>query len=154
MTKIYDIGYVYKLTCSETKNCYFGSTGNIICRYSQHRRKNNKCMSRHLINPTLDILETKINISRDNLKLIEKNYILNNTCINKNVPTRSHKEWYQQKLKDNPDYLKKQYELYGGKIRNIRTQKQCECGGTYVQRNLKIHEKTAKHIKYCNSICL
>jgi hypothetical protein len=152
MNTVYDIGYVYKLTCSETGDIYFGSTVNLISRYRQHCWKDNKCMSRYLIKPTLDVLETKINISRDELRLIEKNYILNNTCINKNIPKRSFQEWYQQKKKDNPDYLKEQYQLYGGKLRNFITRKQCECGGKYVQRNLKRHIQSEKHKKYISSI--
>tara|TARA_R100000988_G_scaffold103554_2_gene83366 strand:+ start:889 stop:1338 length:450 start_codon:yes stop_codon:yes gene_type:complete len=145
-------GYIYKLICSETGKCYFGSTYSPVVRYQRHLTKGNSCSSRYLINPTMHILEVKKNVSKDELLLIEKYYILNNTCINKYVPRQTNKERYHKYIKNNPDYLKEQYVKSGGRIRNILTKKTCECGGVFVQRNLKIHLKTAKHNNYVNNI--
>ncbi len=152
MEKKYETGYIYKLICSETGDCYYGSTFNPMKRYSRHRQQDNKCKSKDLINPTMHIIEMKQNITRSELEFIEKHYILNNTCVNKRVPKRTHKEWYNQQIKENPNYLKEKYKKYGGVERNIRTKKTCECGGVYIQRNLKIHLQTDKHIKYVNTL--
>ncbi len=152
MEKIFEIGYIYKLICSETGDCYYGSTINPVKRFARHRQQNNTCKSKGLIKPTMHIMEMKKNISKNDLQSIEKYYILNNNCVNKNVPKRTYKEWYKQKIIDNPNYQKEKYQKYEGKSRNERTRKHCECGGKYIQRNLKIHLLTNKHIKYVNTI--
>ena len=145
------IGYIYRLICSETGNLYFGSTTSPDKRYRKHKSKFNKCSSRVLINPTMEIIET-VNGTRDELELIEKNYILNNTCVNIKVPKRSYKEWYEDKKKKNPLYLKMVYQQNGGTLRNLRTRRKCDCGGVYVQRNQKIHFSTNKHKKYITNL--
>ncbi len=152
MEKKYEIGYIYKLICSETGDCYYGSTCKPIERYQRHIHFTNNCRSKLLINPTMHILEMKPNITKRDLELIEKHYILNNTCVNKQVPHRTPKEYYNQKKDENPNYLMEQYKKSGGTMRNLRTRKICECGGKYIQRNLKIHLRTDKHIKYVNNI--
>lgn len=146
------IGYVYKLICSETGKVYYGSTTNPLRRYYQHCSPNNNCSSRILVKPDLQLLESvhsenEIEFTKK-LKLIEKKYIKNNECINKNIPLRTNKERYQDKIKENPNYLKEQYIKSGGKLRNERTKKQCVCGATYIQRNKKVHELSKKHLDY------
>lgn len=152
MNKYNEVGYIYKLECSETDNCYYGSTFNPSVRIYSHRSYNNFCASKSLIKPKMKILETKHNITRRQLKLIEKYYILNNKCVNKNVPMRTRKEAYKDKIIKNPNYLKEIYIKNGGAIRNDVTRKYCECGGVYVQRNLKSHLQTLKHKKYIDNI--
>lgn len=153
MLEDFKTGYIYKLVCSETGDVYYGSTrSDPIYRYKQHLRQRNICSSKCLKNPTMHILEIKEGISKVELELIEKHYILNNTCVNKVIPRRSHREWYENKKRENPKYLKELYQKYGGTMRNLRTRKQCECGGVYIQRNLKQHLLTEKHKKYINNI--
>lgn len=152
MEKKYEIGYIYKLICSETQKCYFGSTSDPIKRYNIHRNINNRCISRILKDPKMHILEIKKNISKSDLEYIEKYYILNNTCVNKQVPKRTYKEWYKHQKENNPNYLKELYQRSEGKKRNVRTREHCECGGVYIKRNLKIHLQTKKHNNYINNI--
>ncbi len=153
MLEDYKTGYIYKLVCSETGDCYYGSTRNDpVYRYKQHLKEDNCCSSKCLKEPTMHILEIKEGISKLNLELIEKHYILNNTCINKIVTRRKQKERYNHKKKSNPNYLKELYQKNGGIMRNLRTRKKCECGGVYIQRNLKNHLRTEKHKKYINNI--
>lgn len=146
------IGYVYKLICSETDKVYFGSTTDPLRRYHQHCSLTNNCSSKILVKPRIELLDCVCiedgTEFKKQLKLKEKEYIKNNECINKNVPLRSNKEYYQDKLAQNPNYLKEQYIKYGGRIRNERTKKLCECGGVYIQRNKKIHELSKKHLNY------
>lgn len=153
MLEEYKTGYIYKLVCSETGDTYYGSTRNDpVYRYKQHLKDNNVCSSKCLVDPKMHILEIKEGISKLDLELIEKYYILNNTCINKVVPRRTHRERYEQRKKNNPNYLKELYIKNGGTMRNLRTRKQCECGGIYIKRNLKNHLRTEKHKKYINNI--
>lgn len=146
------IGYVYKLVCSETKKVYYGSTINPSKRYNQHCSSLNRCSSRVLIKPEFQILECVVIEDEENfktqLRLREKDYIKNNDCVNKNIPTRTNKEYYRDKVKENPNYLKELYIRQGGIQRNRRTKRQCACGGSFIQRNKKHHELSKKHLNY------
>ena len=96
----------------------------------------------------MEILHTLENTTKEEMENIEKDYILNNTCINSKVPRRTAKELYQKNKIDNPNYLKELYEKSEGKMRNVRTRMICECGGVYVQRNKLRHLATDKHLNY------
>lgn len=139
-------GFIYKLTCSQTSNSYFGSTTKPNERLRGHLSPNNKCMSRFLINPTMEVIE-EIEYNPNNnrpLLLAERSYIESNSCVNKKVPLRSRLELYNIK-KQNPNFFKNMYIQRGGIAYNIRTRKTCECGGVYIQRNKKRHLETEKH---------
>lgn len=141
------IGFIYKLSCSETGLIYFGSSRNPKRRFSQHKNPYNSCMSRKLINPVLSIIER---VESDNelefkKKLLsrEKYYISNNIlksyCVNKHVPLRTKEEYINFKKREDANFYIK---------RNLRTRKDCPCGGIYIQRNLKTHLQSNKHIEY------
>jgi len=100
----------------------------------------------------MSILEIKNNISKSELEYIERDYILNNRCINKKIPKQTVREWYKKRVEENPDYHREQYKRYGGTLRNHLTRRDCECGGKYIQRNLKFHLATIKHKKYVGNI--
>ena len=145
------IGFIYKLICSETGDCYFGSTVDPKKRYLSHIKKNNGCSSKKLISPKMEIMEIVYGTKND-LLLKEKNYILNNNCVNKNVPKRTSKELYEYKKSQNPNYNKELYIKEGGKERNLRTLVNCPCGGKYVKRNKKFHFQTNKHNNYISKL--
>ncbi len=151
MSIVYEFGYIYQLVCSETGNSYYGSTSNPSARYNHHRGKYNQCSSRHLIDPIMNIIEVKEDITKNELEWIEKHYIVNNPCINKKIPKQNPKEYYKAQIKQNPNFNKEKYIASGGAMRNIRTKKYCECGGRYVQRNLKMHLGTGIHKKYISN---
>jgi len=146
------IGYIYKLTCSESGNVYYGSTTDPLRRYKQHQRVNNTCKSKELINPDIDLLECISIQDRDLFKkellTLERKYIENNNCVNKNIPLRTNEERYRDIIKKNPNYQKEQYIKYGGKRRNERTKVFCDCGGKYIKRNKKMHLLSVKHNDY------
>ncbi len=149
-------GYIYKLTCSETGSCYYGSTSDDpIKRFQKHLSIHNKCSSKNLISPTLEIMEEIIHDPRDKTPLLqaERSYIESNPCVNKKVPLRTWNELYQIK-KLNPNYFKNMYIKAGGKEINNWTRVNCYCGCVYVERNIKRHLKTHKHLDFissCNS---
>lgn len=144
------------LKCSETDLFYIGSSINPKKRLSQHKNQFNSCMSRKLKKPVLSIIEKVEDESDETFKkkllLREKHYITeelkNDNCVNKLVPLRTPSEYIKFKLSENPNYHKETYIKYGGIKRNLRTRKECECGGIYIQRNLKFHKQTAIHKKH------
>lgn len=152
MATFYKKAYIYELICSKTGDCYFGSSTNPQARFIYHKSKFNQCTSKKLINPKMNIIQTIENITKEELEYIEKDYIVNYECVNKQVPKQTNKEYYVRRIAANPNFHIEKYKKDGGIKRNIRTRKTCDCGGIYIQRNFKIHEKSLKHKKYINTI--
>jgi len=93
---------IYRIVCDITGENYYGSTTQpLYKRLSEHKRQSTI---------QLDITSSKI-IRRGNYSIVlveecpcenkqqlhkrERYYIENNECINKNIPCRTSKEWYQ-----------------------------------------------------------
>jgi hypothetical protein len=137
-------GIIYKLVSPDSDKFYIGSSRhNLNLRFSQHKsRYNNYVLGRGkkytafeiLKNPncTIELIEE---IKCDDKNIIlekEKQYIKDNinNVINKNIPNRSLKEYYQdnkQKYKDyysnnRDDKLKYQNEYYLKNIKKVRYQ--------------------------------
>lgn len=120
----YENGKIYRLVCNITNKNYYGSTIQLLSkRLYEHKRD----YKRYLNNNKNYITSFEI-IKGDNFEIIlvelfncscklelekrERYYIENNECINKNIPTRSLKEWYD----DNKDNMKEYYKLNKDKI--------------------------------------
>jgi hypothetical protein len=137
-------GIIYKLTSPDNDKYYIGSSKNSLnIRFSQHKsRYNNFVLGRGKNYTAFEILkypdckielleEVKYN-NKDELLTKEKQYIKDNIndVINKNIPNRTLKEYYQdnkQKYKDyysnnRDDKLKYQKEYNLKKIKNVRYQ--------------------------------
>ena len=98
----YQNSKIYRLVCSETGNQYIGSTTQSLSqRKSGHKIKTNICTSKSLINPEIFLIENCPCNSKEELHKIERIYIENNECVNKFIPTRTKKEYYQ----DNKEYM-------------------------------------------------
>ena len=120
------------------------------------------------------LIETVNTESKDELLAREKHYIKSFKCVNKNIPGRTMKEYYQ----DNCDYLKEYREnhkeektLYDQEYRNthkeeiklrdkkyrelnlekIKEKTVCQCGGLYTYSVKSRHLKTIKHQNYLKS---
>ena len=101
------IGYIYKIYDNTNGNVYYGSTINKVSdRISRHRTnykhfvdgKRTNCKSFDIIknNDWTWNIEEKVEITEKwELYKLERRYIENNECINKNVPTRTSEEYYQ-----------------------------------------------------------
>lgn len=89
---------IYCIKSPQTDKIYIGSTTqNIKQRWNEHKSRfsNNilKCSSRELMKYEdcyYELLETNIT---ENLKQKEREYIQNSNCVNKEMPTRSQKEY-------------------------------------------------------------
>ena len=139
-------GRIYKIYCNETGECYYGSTEETLSRrlskhktdYKSWKKGKSKYVYSFKIlergNYTISLMEEGEFQNKDYMKARERQFIENNECVNKCVPNRTKKEWYE----DN---------------RQVREEKQkqkhtCECGGKYTHNHKKRHEKTKKHLAY------
>lgn len=157
--------YVYKIWSLKGDKVYYGSTATKrrpIQRYHQHKAqyKGNylSCTSKILFdeygveNCMFQLIEECK--TEEELRLREKWYILNNTCVNIMTPSIVPEEVKENKKKYMLDHKedKKEYDkLYREKNADERKEKiKCECGGSYVKRHKTTHEKTQKHLNLIN----
>jgi hypothetical protein len=113
-------GIIYKIVCNETNEVYYGSTTQKInerilehkkkCRYWK-AGKYNYVSSFQIIdrnNYNYEVVEEVDYLDKRELEERERWYIVNNACINKNIPTRTMKEHYE----DNKDIIKEKMKQY------------------------------------------
>jgi hypothetical protein len=115
----YSNGKIYMLKCNSTDKVYIGSTcSTLSTRLSKHlynyksfiNNNNNFVTSFYILeNDDYEIIliEDYPCETRKQLKDREQFYILNTCCVNKNIPNRTPKEWYN----DNKDKIKNYYEI-------------------------------------------
>ena len=105
---IYQLGKIYKIICNATGLCYIGSTTQrLLCqRLSQHigdykkwkRGKHHFITSYKVIeNEDYEIvlLEEYPCEIKDQLRSCERYWIEHTECVNKIIPTRTYKEYYE-----------------------------------------------------------
>ena len=170
----YKNGKIYRLVCEETGKQYIGSTcTSLVKRLYNHKKKTNKCSSKHLINPTIFLIQDYPCHRKEQLTARERYYIETMECVNKRIPGRTDAEYYQ----DNREKLQKYYqdnrekffeinkkyrEKNREKIQKLREQNReknkekqnekvtCECGCIVARSNLSRHKKNKKHNKLLN----
>ena len=179
-------GFVYRIIDNTNGNQYHGSTTQTVAqRMSAHRSNFKKgtltCSSCQILKNgdfRYETLEKVLFEEKFELQNLERKYIENNECVNKNIPSRTDeelKEYYRQYIKqyniDNPDYQKqyridnadkrKQYraknpdynkQYYINNIDKLKKKLTCECGYKYTHYNKSSHIKSTKHQKYLKSI--
>ena len=174
----YNNGKIYKIEpiCNHDEgDIYFGSTTKqyLSQRMDTHRGdyKRWKNGKHHKIqvykifdkygisNCQIVLIETVNTESKDELLAREKHYIKSFKCVNKNIPGRTMKEYYQ----DNCDYLKEYRENHKEEInlkakiyREANLEKNyaknvCPCGGSYTNSHQSDHFKSIKHQNYLKS---
>ena len=151
----YSKGKIYKVVCSETDRIYIGSTTQPLYKrlYGHKNMKSNVCMTKELKEPKIYLIEDFSCDRKEQLEARERHYIETLECVNMRIPTRTNTEYYREYLK-NPENKKRHNEINKksydklGLLRNERTKIFCECGGKYVSRNKKLHEKSNKHNKF------
>jgi len=164
----YIMGFIYKITCNITGECYYGKSNSTEkLRLSAHRSKSNHSQSKQIIergNYTFLIVED--NIEKDNLTEREHFYITNNECINITIPwtkdtdkNERNKIQMNKMYKDNEEFKKKQIKnsnQYYHTNKEIINKKRneyilCECGLNLNKRNILRHHKTIKHQNYLSN---
>ena len=147
--------YIYRLTDGEQD--YYGQTEDCKKRLSKHK-STEKCMSKLLNkdNMKLHVLHTLF--TQDEANETEEFYILNMECVNRNVPCRTQKEWYQdnkEKIREyraNNKETRCEYdkEYYQNNKKKLNQKFNCECGGKYTDAHRSRHFKCKKHQDYIN----
>ncbi len=183
----YQNGKIYKIEDLGGNMCYIGSTTKMVFSYrmSEHRTKYRYWL---LDNTTtkysvFDIFEAygiencRIVLvelcpcdTKDELIKSEAHYIRTVNCVNKNIPTRTQKQYYEenkeailnnvkaysQEHKDekheyDKQYLNKNKEIMYAKKAAVVA---CLCGKTYTRSNKSSHIKATHHIDYIANIPL
>ena len=137
---------IYKLVCSETNKIYIGSTSRpLYKRKWGHNSKSNYSYSKHLIDPTIELLEEietediniVLNREKDIIKICKN--IDPDLIVNRNIPNRKREEYYID-LRSSILLKKKEfYELNKDKIKINRL--------LHYYRNHKIEDIKNKQIK-------
>jgi hypothetical protein len=111
-------GKIYKIVSSQTEKVYVGSTTQTLeQRLSGHRRNYKKYLNgKYSFVTSFDIIKFDDNMivlienvvcnSIDNLREREKYYIKSNDTVNKNIPSRSRKEYRNDKKDKIKEYQK------------------------------------------------
>ena len=111
-------GIIYKIQCNVTGEVYFGSTTKTLNkRITEHKStckgwklgKHNFTTSFNIIdrgNYSYSLIETVDCEDRKQLEARERYYIENNECVNRNIPTRTQKEYNELKRDDKKEYDK------------------------------------------------
>jgi hypothetical protein len=181
MTKDYSKGKVYKIEPiveHEEGDIYIGSTTKdyLSQRMTAHRRAYNtwanggkeiKNIRSYTLfdkygieNCRIFILEEVRAKSLSELIAREGYYIKTLKCVNKNVPTRTRKEWVNdsrerintsnraiyQRTKDKVNQQRRLF--YEDNKDTVNVQCNCICGSVFTQRMKKRHEKTIKHTAF------
>jgi hypothetical protein len=105
MTIDYSKGKIYRLTCNITGQDYYGSTTQTLsqrrakhtCQYKRWVEGNQNYITAFEVikngNYSIIWIEDYPCENKNQLEARERYYIENNECVNKNIPTRTKKEW-------------------------------------------------------------
>eukprot|EP00732_Lithocolla_globosa_P004350 Lithocolla_globosa_v1_NODE_3978_length_1537_cov_692.281861.p2 type:complete len:181 gc:universal NODE_3978_length_1537_cov_692.281861:746-1288(+) len=171
----YSKGKIYKIACDEIDDVYVGSTsqplshrmGNHQAKY--RRWKDGKChftTSFDIIkydSAQIILIEDFPCERKEQLHARERHWIEQTVCVNKVIPTRTDKEYYQdnreriieqgkQYWQDNREKINsKSKQYHQANKERINEQHECECGGRYTTHGKVRHFKTKKHQQYLNS---
>ena len=186
----YNNGKIYKIVCDTTGLMYVGSTTKqyLSQRLDSHRSKfkgwkngNHKEYTTSFKvlendNFTIVLLELVNCETKDQLTARERFYIESNVCVNKNIPTRTQKEYdeankekkkeYRETNKEQITEYQKEYretnkeaiaenqkeyrESNKEKITEIKkTLFTCECGSTIRKNDKARHFNSKKHMVFC-----
>ena len=162
------LGKVYKITDKTNGNVYYGSTKQTHLRKRIQGHKDD--YKRYLNDPTRDystsyeiiknndyevsLLEEFICQNRPQLLARERHYIENYPCVNKCVPLRTCKEYYNDNKESISQYKREFYILNRDNILMKKSVRYicpiCKREGTYAHKAR--HEKTIFHMEACKAI--
>jgi len=151
---------IYKLWSPEGDEIYIGSTTQNLARRKVGHKTDN-CKSRLLFEKYTDVrielLEEYPCDNKEQLAKKEGEYIRNNICVNKSIPDRTNKEWYEDNkekrkeimdnwYKNNKEHYKEYYENNKEKILEyMKTEIVCECGRMVRLGDKARHQRSKRH---------
>ena len=171
------MGFIYKCSSKTDDKIYIGSCKNMDCRIASHNNPSNLSRS-NLISgeKEFEVLEKHQDILRFDLKVRERYFMEKvieeesaggHILINRNIPTRTTKEYQKDRYEKNKDFfLEKQQNYYNNnkEKESIRLKKYhserkgdswfCSiCNQQYSWTTKYSHLKTEKHMKIHNKLC-
>jgi len=171
----YQDGKIYKIVDNTNDNVYIGSTCTLLCkRLAQHKENYRQYLKGQFANLSSFQIITNDNYDivlvekypckdKEELHKRERHYIETTpNCVNKMIPTRTHKEYYQDNREATLERVRKYAEVNKDKIKiktkayrklndeKIKQYKSkvciCQiCNCEYTHAHLKRHERTKKH---------
>ena len=173
----YNKSHIYKLCCKDTdiKEIYIGSTTNFRNRKSQHKsvcnninEKGYNCKVYSFIrehggfqNWDMILIETVSCNTKLELLKIERKYIEElKPSLNKEIPSRTQKEWQKEYLENNKERIKEYSKEYreNNKDKTNKYNREwgkmkitCECGSIITKNTKHKHKRSKKHIKFLNT---
>jgi len=157
----YKNGKIYSIRSYQTDMIYIGSTTQDLCvRMAEHRRKYKRYLNgKSNYISSFDILkrgdayiELIQAIPCNNvleLRKYEGNYIRSMDCVNKVIPGRTKKEYYEDNINRITQCKKERYQKYKKEISEKNKIKyNCCCGSIYTYQHRARHNKTIKHRQY------
>ena len=119
-----------------------------------------------LANCFIELLEEKECTSKDDKNKLEGHYIRTMSCVNKHIPDRTTKEYYQENKahlnacqrkwheenKEKHNECKNIYKVMYNDVNKeyINEKFTCECTGKYTRYHKKGHERSKKHLDFLN----
>lgn len=108
----YKNGKIYRIVCNETGEQYIGSTTETLARrLSGHKRSsitpNKKCRSFQIIgrgNYEIVLIEDCPCETKEQLHRRERHFIETMDCVNKKIPLRTNKEYYEANREQSRQY--------------------------------------------------
>ena len=155
----YEFAKIYKIVDNTNGNIYIGSTcePTLARRLANHRRhykrylenKKNFITSFNILkNDNYEIVlleECKDITTKDQLHKRERFYIENNICVNKYIPSRTDKEYYET----NKEQLKQYRQDNKEKISEYNIQYKQDNKQKIMERNKAYQEKNKEKINEC-----
>lgn len=157
----YSQGKVYRLVCNLTGLVYVGSTAQSLSqRLGGHRAdyKKNLAGKKPFItcfkvmeggNYSIILLERFPCESREELEARERDFMEQMDCVNRVLPTRTHKQWYEQNrdavVARQKDYYEQNKEAA---LAYANERVVCDCGSEQARGHLARHLKTKKHLDW------
>jgi hypothetical protein len=155
----YQNGKIYKIVCNQTGKIYIGSTCKKLCQriafhwgdYKSYKKgqRNYITSFKILENGDYDIvlIENYPCDTKEELLKRERHYVDTLDCVNRNIPSRTNKEYYQ----DNKTFLlNKQNQYYQDNKETIKVKNKDyknEHIDYYIEYNNKYREKNQELIK-------
>ena len=153
----YQNGKIYKLVSFQTDKIYIGSTcEKLTVRKAKHKSDYKRFLDGKRCSITsfeilkyddvdIILLEKCPCENKEELHRKERFYIENtNNCVNKYIPTRTDKEYYE----DNREKIKEYREQNKEKIQQQKKIKIiCDCGSQINTSEKARHKRTKKHIE-------
>ena len=161
----YKNGKIYMLESKEGNVRYYGSTVQSLKeRLRKHKvdkKRYEEVKNRYYTSyKILEYSDCEISLVEDypcnnkkELETRERFYIENNDCVNKFIPTRTLKEWREEKKDEIKQQNKERYEKNKDEIKQKQKEKiTCVCGAVVRKNDIRRHERSKKHQEYIKTI--